>query len=136
METTLQKVKKEIANSPGEVGLMIVDAETIKELNRDYRNQYKSTDVLSFPQYQEDDLVERDSDDYLLLGDIVISESAVLDQADKYGHSIERELAFLFLHGLLHLLGYDHEKEEAQSEEESMFVLQEEILSSLGITRQ
>jgi probable rRNA maturation factor len=139
----------------GEVALSFVDDETIHQLNKEYRGMDKPTDVLSFamsesgedelPIHYEDmeeveveleGLEDEDGDeDNLLaepLGDIVISVPRALAQAEEYGHSAEREIGFLFVHGFLHLIGYDHETEE---DEKIMFAKQEEILAKAGITR-
>ena len=99
---------------------------TIKRINRDYRNIDKVTDVISFAlldggeDYAYEDRIE--------LGDIFINRSRVLSQAEDYGHSIKREFVFLFVHGLLHLLGYDHMNEE---DEKIMFDLQKQIVGNL-----
>ena len=108
-------LKKEKCSSSMEV--IFLDDEQIKEMNKTYRNINEVTDVLSFP---NDDL-ETDS-----LGDIFISVPRALRQAKQYGHSDKRELAFLAVHGYLHLIGFDH---ETKQEEEIMFKRQEEILS-------
>lgn len=127
-----------------DVNLILTDSSGIRQINRDARGIDLVTDVLSFPvvsydppacwtQAEEDRAGSFDPDSgSLLLGDIVICADRVRDQARQYGHSEKREFAFLEVHSLLHLLGYDHMKKE---EERTMFGLQEEILSSLGITR-
>lgn len=111
----------------GEVSIALVDNEYIHELNKRYRQKDKATDVLSFPMDSLDD-----GGDYVVLGDIIISLEKAEEQAQEYGHSLKRELAFLTVHGTLHLLGYDHE-EEAQREQ--MEQEQENILNLLGINR-
>lgn len=98
------------------------------DLNKTYRGQDRPTDVLSFSQ-REGDLANPDDP---LLGDIVISIDRALEQAQDYGHSPEREVAFLAVHGLLHLLGYDHEVAE---DERVMMDRTEAILAPLGLTR-
>lgn len=103
-----------------EVSLMLTDDKGIHVLNREWRGVDRPTDVLSFPQDEE-------SDGVLLLGDIVIDTDQCARQAENYFHSYEREFVFLFIHGLLHLLGYDHELGE--EEEKEMFALQDEIIS-------
>ena len=108
--------------------LFTTDAE-IKAMNEEFRNKAVATDVLSFPLFEADEPICADSS----LGDIVISTDTLLRQAEEYGHSAEREMAFLFLHGLLHLLGYDHELSEL--DEAVMFEKQERILQNLGIGR-
>ncbi|MGO1579909.1 MAG: rRNA maturation RNase YbeY [Peptoniphilaceae bacterium] len=87
------------------VSLSFVNDEEIRELNRDFRGVDSSTDVLSFPIDDEFKLEDR------ILGDIVINTRRVLEQAEEYKHSEEREISYLTVHSLLHLLGYDHEKE-------------------------
>lgn len=122
-----------------EVSISFVSNEEIRDLNREYRGIDSVTDVLSFPmlEFEEDhDELEDDEEEYieeeLPLGDIVISVERADEQAKEYGHSFKRELAFLLVHGMLHLLGYDHEKAE---EETAMFQKQEKILEKLNIRR-
>ncbi|MBQ2754526.1 MAG: rRNA maturation RNase YbeY [Clostridia bacterium] len=109
------------------VSVLICDDEEIHELNRQYRDIDRPTDVLSFPMYDDEGNLDPDE-----LGDIVISLERAKLQAEEYGHSIERELAFLTAHSMLHLFGYDHIEEDEQKE---MFAKQEEILKKLGLTR-
>lgn len=108
----------DIAENTYEISLLITDDETIHNLNKEYRQKDKPTDVLSFPM-----------DDEVLLGDIVISIDTAKKQAEEREINIDREAAFLFIHGLLHLLGYDHET--SAEDEKEMFALQEEILKKL-----
>jgi len=126
-------------DSDYEVSISFVDNDEIKELNRQYRNIDATTDVLSFPLLEFDrksnnEPVIKDVliDTEISLGDIVISTEKVIEQAKEYGHSQDRELAFLLVHGMLHLLGYDHIQE---SDEKIMFKKQEEILNLLNIKR-
>ncbi len=126
-----------------DVSLLLTDDASIREMNAEYRELDKSTDVLSFPliDYEApacfdgfddlEDLFDPDSGE-LMLGDIVISIDHCLAQAREYGHSVRREFAFLIAHSMLHLLGYDHMTEEESTEMERR---QEEILEGLGITR-
>ncbi len=93
-----------------EVSVSFVDNEEIKELNRDYRNVDKETDVLSFP--MDDDFIEMGP---ILLGDIIISVEKALEQANEFGHSLYREIAYLTAHSMFHLLGYDHMEKEEKS---------------------
>lgn len=124
-----------------DVCVMITDDENIHELNLEHRGVDRPTDVLSFPMLEltpgrkiEVNPLEIDeSTGAVMLGDIVISEDRARAQAQEYGHSEEREFAFLTAHGMLHLLGYDHEKGE--EDEKLHFSRQEEILSDLGIGR-
>ncbi|MEW9667368.1 rRNA maturation RNase YbeY [Ammoniphilus sp. 3BR4] len=104
-----------------EVAITFVGNEQIRELNKQFREKDKPTDVLSFPLEEED-----------ALGDIIISIPKAREQAEEYDHSFERELGFLSVHGFLHLIGYDHETEE---EEKEMFGRQDQILERFGLTR-
>ena len=113
-----------------EVSLTLTDDEGIHELNREYRGVDRPTDVLSFPQFEADEEIEFG----VTLGDIVISLPRMAEQAANFGHSQKREFCFLFVHGLLHLLGYDHEISE--DEEKLQFGRQQQILDSLGIGRE
>lgn len=119
-------------NIRGEVSVSYVDDAEMQELNRTYRNVDRSTDVLSFA------LLEGEEDFPSVaalpepLGDIVISVPAAVRQAEEYGHSVLREVAFLLVHGFLHLIGYDHY--DAASERE-MFIIQDSVLESLDIRR-
>ena len=112
-----------------EFSVIIVDNKRIHEINKEYRGIDRPTDVISFAL---EDNEEIEFDHYRVLGDIYISIDKVREQAKEYGHSEKRELAFLTVHGFLHLLGYDHMKPE---EEKIMFGKQEEILNGFGITR-
>ncbi|MDD3344349.1 MAG: rRNA maturation RNase YbeY [Sulfurospirillaceae bacterium] len=106
-----------------EVELLIVDALSIQELNRDYRNIDKTTDVLSFP-------VE--DFPHSPLGSIIINYELAQSKADELGHSIEEEITLLFIHGLLHLLGYDHEVDSGEMREsEKIWILQYNLPKSL-----
>ncbi len=126
------------------MNLLFTDNEAIREMNRDYRQVDAPTDVLSFPMIEFDresdfshveDCVEdcfNPETGELLLGDIVISVEKVADQAEQYGHSQTRELAFLVAHSMLHLCGYDHMEDE---ERERMEKRQRQILSGKGYSR-
>lgn len=115
------------------LAVTIVSTKTIQEINRDYRDKDAITDVISFAlqDYVEGELAIKGLPE-IELGDIFICFDRAKDQANDYGHSIKRELNFLFLHGLLHLLGYDHLNDE---EEKVMFGLQDEILEKAKIHR-
>lgn len=118
-----------------EVSVSFVDNETIHKLNLEYRGKDKPTDVLSFPMTDGD---EENSDIDLstgavMLGDIIISAEKAMEQANEYGHGIEREICFLAVHSTLHLLGYDHETSE--DDEKYMNQTQESILQKIGLTR-
>ncbi len=112
-----------------EVSLTLTDDEQIWRLNRQFRSVDRPTDVLSFPQYQPGEKILP----HTSLGDIVISLPRLAAQAAAYGHSQKRELLFLFVHGLLHLLGYDHEI--SAEEEKRQFARQEQVLALLGVNR-
>lgn len=116
-----------------EVSLMFTDDETIHEMNREYRGIDRPTDVLSFALEEGEEEEIYGGPEENLLGDIIISVETAVRQAEEYGHSVEREMAFLALHGMLHLLGYDHMEEEERQE---MRAQEEAILASLGITRE
>lgn len=119
-------------NFPGdaEVSVTFCDNEYIRGLNREYRGKDSATDVLSFPLYEADELSDAGKYGPVELGDIVISLERAGEQAESLGHSLYREAAFLAVHSVLHLLGYDHEKGEA--EEEDMCRRQREIMESLN----
>ena len=110
-----------------ELNLTICDNQYIREINREYRNIDKETDVLSFP------MMDFDTPEItVMLGDIIISYEKAVSQAEEYCHSIKRELCFLCCHSALHLLGYDHETEDERTEMEQK---QKEILERLNIRR-
>jgi len=131
-----------------EVNVVLTDNKSIHKINKDTRNVDAPTDVLSFPMIEYDVPADFDSleeemelnpEDYfnpdsgeLMLGDIVISVEKVMEQAEKYGHSQERELAFLVAHSMMHLFGYDHMNAEEAKVMESK---QEDVLRALGIFR-
>ena len=107
--------------------VIFVDSPKIHEINREYRGIDCATDVISFA-YQDGEDPYDTEEDVLELGDIFINIDYVQKQAEEYGHSFDRELSFLFTHGLLHLLGYDHMNE---ADEQVMFGLQDEILHEI-----
>lgn len=126
-----------------EVNILITTNEVIHSVNLEQREIDRPTDVLSFPMIEWDDIetmdMLEDSMEYfhpdsgeLMLGDIVISADKVMEQAQEYGHSLDREFAFLIAHSMLHLFGYDHMDGD---ERETMEVAQSEIMTLLGITR-
>lgn len=112
-----------------EFSVIVVDNEKIHELNKEFRGIDRPTDVITFALEDNEDFPMMDT---RVLGDIYISLDKAKGQAVEYGHSFLRELAFLSIHGFLHLLGYDHMKED---EEKIMFDKQEEILDGFGIKR-
>ncbi|MCD8501248.1 MAG: rRNA maturation RNase YbeY [Bacillaceae bacterium] len=122
---------EENVDESAEVSVTFVSNETIKEINREYRQKDYVTDVISFA------LNDDDSDTMIeeipnLLGDIIISYEKAIEQAEEYQHSLDREVGFLAVHGFLHLLGYDHMNE---SDEKEMFTKQEEILKAYGLQK-
>lgn len=114
-----------------EVSCVLVDDERIHEINREYRHIDRSTDVISFAMEDNDQFYVEGMP--RTLGDIFISVDHAEKQAEEYGHSLRREMCFLFTHGILHLLGYDHMTDEQEKE---MFGLQDEILGALSIERE
>ena len=148
-ETIIRDVIEEAMDYEGcpyeaEVNVILTDNEAIREINRDYRQIDRPTDVLSFPmvdyeQPADFDGLEDRAEDYfnpetgeLMLGDIIVSVDKVEEQAEKYGHSQTRELAFLVAHSMLHLFGYDHMEEEERLVMEKK---QAEILERRGYRR-
>ena len=125
---SLKNILKKIANKAaelenmqsGNISLALVDNNKIKELNKNFRNKDEATDVLSFPMDDE------------IWGDIIISTDKVLEQAKEYNHSVNRELAYLYTHGVLHLLGYDH---KTSSSKKIMRKKEEKILEEVGLER-
>lgn len=109
--------------------IIIVDEEKIQYLNKNYRDKDSVTDVISFALEDDETFIKTDM---RILGDIYICLKRAKDQSTQYGHSFLRELSFLTIHGLLHLLGYDHMEKD---EEKIMFELQERILSEYGIKK-
>ncbi|WP_310605446.1 rRNA maturation RNase YbeY [Anaerosporobacter sp.] len=129
-----------------EISVVLTDNESIRQINAENRQIDKATDVLSFPMIEYEtpadfSAIEEEEPDYyfnpdsgeLLLGDIVISVEKVMEQAESYGHSTKRELAFLTAHSMLHLFGYDHMVDEERIVMEEK---QNEILNKLGIIRE
>jgi probable rRNA maturation factor len=114
-----------------EVSLVVCGDEEIHELNREYRGVDRPTDVLSFALEEGEDMWVPEGEP-LLLGDIVISLPRAAAQAEEFGHSLRREAVFLFVHGMLHLLGYDHMEPE---DEQEMMALQNQVMDKLGISR-
>lgn len=145
LEKTIHEVCEKTLEFEGcdfnaQISVTIVDNEEIKKINKEFRDKDTATDVLSFPmlEFDEDGNVEGCEFDYddeeVMLGDIVISAERAREQAESFGHSLKREVAFLTVHSMLHLLGYDHVTSE--QDEKVMFAKQEEILKELGINRE
>jgi probable rRNA maturation factor len=125
---------KELVPDGSEVSVTFVTNERIQKINRDYREKDAPTDVISFAleEMGEDEVAITGADSPRILGDIIISIDRAKEQAEEYGHSFERELGFLTVHGFLHLLGYDHMNEQ---DEKEMFGRQKDILDAYGLER-
>lgn len=127
-EIVRQILKAEGVAPPYEVSLVFTDSETVQQLNRDYRGLDEPTDVLAFymlPQKGTDSSFALPPDGVTRLGEVIISYPQAIEQAKEQGHSTERELALLIVHGILHLLGYDHEE---AGEESKMRARERELL--------
>lgn len=140
LETALGRCVE--ADVPLAVELVFVDGEEIRRLNRETRDTDKVTDVLSYPTLDgikgkkiegKNYLFDIDEDGNLLIGSIAICEERAKEQAQEYGHSYERELHYLLVHGIMHCLGYDHLTDEEKAE---MRAREERVLTLLGITRE
>ena len=135
-EVVIRVLEEEKVLPEVDVYITLTNNEEIHKINKEYRDVDRPTDVLSFPMYERDEIagLKNDTDDEIekILGDIIVSIEKVREQAEEYGHSFERELAYLVTHGMLHLLGYDHMIEE---EKAVMRKREEEILETLNITR-
>ena len=118
------------------VTVTLTTPKTIQEINKQYRNIDRATDVLSFPMFEKDELdkkiQENDFENEDILGDIVVSVDKVKEQAIEYGHSFERELSYMIVHGFYHLMGYDHIEED---DKKIMRKKEETILEKLCISR-
>jgi probable rRNA maturation factor len=117
-----------------DVSVTFVSNQEIRNLNKTYRNKDAETDVLSFPLTSEDGTEEKNAETgAILLGDVVISLEMAVKQAQMFGHSLEREVGFLTVHSMLHLLGYDHET--SPLDDRIMREKEESVLEKLGISR-
>lgn len=142
LEQLLQLAGEAEGITDGEVSLTFTNDEEIHQLNLEYRGIDRPTDVLSFAMQEDgkDELgiiFEVDSEDETdpisgMLGDIIISVDTAKAQSEEYGHSLEREIGFLFVHGFLHLIGYDHQDDRSEAE---MTAKQEAILKQAGLSR-
>lgn len=133
-----EALKTEAPDGHYEVSVVYVDNEEIRLLNKQYRGIDSSTDVLSFPMldFETPGVISElcnELDDTIALGDIVLSLEQAVFQAQEYGHSLKREVAYLTVHSVLHLLGYDHMEEEERS---VMRKKEEALLSGMNITRE
>lgn len=128
--------EEKIEDSKLLITITLADGEYIKKINKEYRNIDRETDVLSFPMFERKELEEKIKNKMFeyedVLGDIIISIPRVEEQAKEYGHSFERELSYMIVHGFYHLMGYDHIKEEDKKE---MRPKEEKILNQLNILR-
>ena len=141
-EETVKKVfdkcfeEEKIEDSKLYITVTFTSPENIQKINKEYRNIDKATDVLSFPMFEKKELENKIQEkDFLhedILGDIVISIEKVKEQAKEYGHSFERELSYMLVHGFYHLMGYDHIEEEDKKE---MRKKEEKVLEKLKIVR-
>ena len=135
MERAVETIGKLYDVADNEVSITLTDDSTIHKLNLEYRGIDRPTDVLSFAfrESDEPEIIAGDVAEAIdVLGDIVISVERAINQAEEYGHSLRREVVFLTVHGMLHLLGYDHMEESDRLEMETE---QEYIMSKLGIGR-
>ena len=119
---------------PAEVGVTFVDDEEIHRLNKEFRNVDAATDVLSFPLGENGVYDDDPETGAKMLGDVVISVEHAVRQAEEYGHSFQREMAFLTVHSMLHLLGYDHVN--GGIEAATMREKEEDVLLKMGLTRE
>ena len=114
------------------IGLTFTGDDEIRAINNEYRGIDRATDVLSFPLYERDDEIELLEGELAPFGDIVLSVPHAQAQAAEYGHSVEREVCYLIVHGLMHLAGYDHIEAEDKAE---MRGEEEQLLGAIGVTR-
>ena len=133
-DVVLESINFENFESECEISISLVDNCNIQKLNKQFRNIDAPTDVLSFPMlnFEKDEKPEKNENGEIILGDIVISIDKAINQANEYGHTLRRELAFLTAHSMLHIMGYDHIDD---TEREIMFAKQESILQNLDIKR-
>ena len=114
------------------VNIVLTTAENIRNINREHRGIDKETDVLSFPMFEANEIENINPETEDVLGDVVISLEQIKKQAKEYGHTLERELAYMLVHSFYHLMGYDHIKEE---DKKTMRAKEDIILEKLNITR-
>ncbi|HEX3040380.1 MAG TPA: rRNA maturation RNase YbeY [Caproiciproducens sp.] len=124
-------LRMEKFTDPAEISVTFVNNEQIRELNKQYRSKDVPTDVLSFPMGENGVYDENHATGAKILGDIVISMEKAVEQADRYGHSLEREVGYLSAHSMLHLLGYDHE--DGGMERVRMREKEEQVMTQLGL---
>lgn len=142
-EETIKKViekcfkQEKIENSKLIITITLTNNENIHKFNKEYRNVDRATDVLSFPMFEREEINKKIEENNFpcedVLGELIISIEKVEEQAKEYGHSFERELAYMVVHGFYHLMGYDHIKDDEKKE---MRKKEDIILEELGITRE
>ena len=142
-ENTINKVVQEcfkeekLEKSKLIITITLTNNENIQKINKEYRNIYRSTDVLSFTMFERNELAEKIEKNKFpcedVLGELIISIEKVEEQAKEYGHSFERELAYMTVHGFYHLMGYDHMED---NEKKEMREKEDVILKRLNITRE
>ena len=139
-EKLIEKVLEECFNTENledfnvYISVTLTNPENIRRLNKEYRNIDKETDVLSFPMFEKNEILNLKYIEYEeALGDIIISVDRVKEQAEEYGHSFERELSYMIVHGFYHLMGEDHIKDE---DKKVMREKEEKVLGKLNILRE
>ncbi len=129
MKTVNMVLEEEDSGKESEVSVVFVDDVRMQELNKQYRGVGRPTDVLSFAMTEGEDFPGGEEE---LLGDVVISLETAVNQAEEYGHSVDREVAYLTVHGVLHLLGYDHEDSQSKK---IMRQKEEAIMNKVNLSR-
>ncbi len=136
INTVLEKafIEEGLENTNLYMNVILTNPEIIRKTNKKYRNIDKETDVLSFPMFEKEEIdsLQRDNQIPEVLGDIMISIERVKEQSIEYGHSFQRELAYMLIHGFYHIIGYDHIEEEDKKE---MRKKEEQVLEKLDIVR-
>ena len=132
-------LSRENVDFPAEIDITVVDADTIREMNAEYRSKDSVTDVLSFPMYEfyngepREELDEEPDTGCVMLGDMILCYTRACEQAKEFGHSAARECGYLPTHSMLHLLGYDHERNDEDTR--LMRSKEEEYMNAIGLTR-
>lgn len=132
-------LSRENVDFPAEIDITVVDADTIRKMNAEYRSKDSVTDVLSFPMYEfyngepREELDEEPDTGCVMLGDMILCYTRACEQAKEFGHSAARECGYLTTHSMLHLLGYDHERNDEDTR--LMRSKEEEYMNAIGLTR-
>lgn len=132
-------LSRENVDFPAEIDITVVDADTIREMNAEYRSKDSVTDVLSFPMYEfyngepREELDEEPDTGCVMLGDMILCYTRACEQAKEFGHLAARECGYLTTHSMLHLLGYDHERNDEDTR--LMRSKEEEYMNAIGLTR-